>query len=77
MKKKKDKIIYVDDGSSIADMSAFSKNQKMSKIPTSSPISDIWNTYWTATKMMFLPTLMAVGLIVVAYLIVSFIFWLM
>ncbi len=75
-KKKKEKITYVDDGRSIADMSGLYGGRKMSKTPTSSPVSDILKTYWTATKMMFLPTLAAVGLIVAAYIIVTFIFWL-
>ena len=75
MSKKKEKITYIDDGRSIADMSSVSGGFNMSKSHTSSNIRDVWNTYWMATKMMLLPTVAAVGLIVVAYLIISFIFW--
>ena len=75
-KKKKEKITYIDDGRSIADMSSVSAGIQMSKSHTSSSFRDVWHTYWNATKMMFLPTLAAVGLIVVAYIIVSFLFWL-
>lgn len=75
MRKKKEKITYIDDGRSIADMSSVSGGMKMSKGHTHSSAGDIWRTYWNATKMMLLPTLAAVGIILVAYLIVSFIFW--
>ena len=77
MKKKKEKIIYVDDGRSIADMSSVSGGLQMSKNSTSSSVKDILRTYWSATKMMFLPTLVAVGFLIVAFLIVSFFFWIM
>lgn len=75
MKKRKEKITYIDDGRSIADMSSVSGGMNMSKTHTHSSVGDIWKTYWNATKMMFLPTLAAVGIIIAAYLIVTFIFW--
>lgn len=77
-KSKKQKITYIDDGRSIADMSNVSKSGiDWTRKGTSSSFKDIWHTYWQATKMMLLPTLAAVGLLLVAYLIVALIFQLM
>ncbi len=73
-KKKKEKIIYIDDGRTIADMSSVSGGTKFSKSGTSSTLGDIWRTYWMATRMMLLPTLCATGLILVAFLIVLILF---
>lgn len=73
-KKKKEKIIYVDDGRTIADMSSVSGGSKFSKTSTSSSFRDIWRTYWMATRMMLVPTLIAAGLIVVAFIIVLILF---
>ena len=76
-KKKKEKIIYIDDGRTIADMSGLPTRSAWTKKGTTSSFKDIWRTYWQATKMMLLPTLVAVGILVAAYLIVTLIFWLM
>ncbi len=76
-KRKKEKVIYVDDGRSIADMSGVSGGLDWTKKGTSSPMSDIWRTYWSAVKMMFKPMLVVVGFILAAFLIVSVIFWIM
>ncbi len=76
-KDKKQKIKYVDDGRTIADMSGLSPRLDWTKRGTSSSFKDIWHTYWQATKMMLLPTLAAVGFLVVVYLIITLIFYLM
>ena len=76
-KNKKQKITYIDDGRSVADMSNIPHGLNWTKWGTSSSFRDIWRTYWQATRMMLLPTLAAVGILVVAYLIITFIFWLM
>ena len=78
MKKKqqKEKITYIDDGRTIVDMSAFSRD-RLYKKGTSSSFRDIWRTYWSATRMMLKPTLIAIGFIVAAFLIVSLLFYLM
>ena len=76
-KKKKEKIIYIDDGRTIADMSGLPTRPAWTQKGTASSFKDIWRTYWQATKMMLLPTLVAVGILVAAYLIVTLIFWLM
>jgi len=76
-KKKKEKIIYIDDGRTIADMSSVPGGSKFSRSGTSSSVKEIWRTYWSATKMMFVPTLLAVGLILVAFAIVMILFTIM
>ncbi|MBO5412122.1 MAG: OadG family protein [Clostridia bacterium] len=66
-KQKKEKIIYYDDNSTIADMS--SVNKKGTPQPPPEPKrystgSQKWRTYWNAVKMMFFP--MCVVLLVLA-----------
>ena len=70
MKKKKEKITYIDDGRSLADMSKVSGGFEMSKRHTSSPVKEIVRTYFGAMKMMLLPTAVAVGFIVVIYILI-------
>ena len=81
--KKKEKIVYIDDGSTIFDMSGldstkrFSKNQQQ---PTSRPVKQpsrwkaIVQTYFDAVKMMLLPMLIFVGAICILFLILWFLF---
>ncbi len=76
-KKKKEKITYIDDGRTIADMSNLPSRAQWTKRGTTSNFKEIWRTYWQATKMMLKPTLVAVGFLVVVYLIITIIFWLM
>ena len=70
-KEKKEKIIYIDDGRTIADMSNLQTGAKWTKQGTSSSVRDIFKTYWNATKMMFKPTLIAVGFVTLVFVIVS------
>lgn len=76
-KDKKNKITYIDDGRTIADMSGIPVGMKWTRKGTTSPVREILKTYWSAVKMMFLPTLVVCGFILAAFLIVSVIFWLM
>lgn len=76
-KNKKEKIVYIDDGRTIADMSGLPPRAAWAKKGTTSSFKEIWRTYWQATKMMLKPTLIAIGFLVVAYLIVTIIFWLL
>ncbi len=76
-KNKKEKIIYIDDGRTIADMSGLPSRAAWTKRGTTSSFKEIWRTYWQATKMMLKPTLIAVGFLVVVFLIITIIFWLM
>ena len=77
-KNKKEKIVYVDDGSTIADMSGV----KDRRLPGGDPLrprataKQKWDTYWNAVKMMFGPMLVVlVGLCIlfmIGYLLLIF-----
>lgn len=75
--KKKEKIIYYDDGSTIVDMSGVSRNknkkqpQKSSYIdtPHKSTFKEKWRTYWSSVKMMFIPMLVVLAILAVLFLI--------
>jgi len=77
-KTKKEKIRYIDDGRSLADLSGM-KGGLSSRLSggTSSRFSDIWRTYWSAVKMMVRPMLVTVGFLTLAFLIMALLFWLM
>ncbi len=67
-KKKKEKIIYIDDGRTISDMSGtsggFIPSPKKKKQKTVSPLGQTpWQTYKEAVKMMFKPMLVVLVLI--------------
>ena len=76
MGRKKEKIIYIDDGRTIADMSDIKGGMDWLRKGTTSSFKDIWRTYWSAVRMMFLPTLVVVGFLCAVFLIASLIFWL-
>jgi len=69
-KKKKEKIIYYDDNSTISDMSNVTKNGR--KEPPRAPkqistFREKWKTYWAAVKMMVLPMCVVLLIILVLY----------
>lgn len=81
-KEKKEKVVYIDDGRTIADMSNVNglkkpKSNTQGNVPEylgntrgrSSTFKDRWNTYWSAVKMMFLPMLVTIGILCVAFLV--------
>ena len=79
-KKKKEKIIYIDDGRTIADMSGVTggfSHYSRPKWQPSPRFKDVWNTYWTAVKMMIRPMLVVIGGIGLIYLILYVLFGLM
>ena len=81
-KKKKEKIVYVDDGRTIADMSgvrgmgsqafgnASNGKGKGSRPAGRASYREQLQTYFAAVRMMFLPMLVVLGIIAVAFLIV-------
>lgn len=84
-KKKIEKITYVDDGSSIADMSAFGGRKKSSEkqnprkadaprlLPgRHSTLKEQAQTYFAAVRMMFLPMLVVIGILTLAFLLLWF-----
>ena len=71
--KKKKKITYIDDGRTIADMSAVGGKKSTDKRQRSTFKSQ-WQTYWDTVKMMFVPMLVVLGIIAVAFGIVYLLF---
>lgn len=76
-KKKKDKITYIDDGRSFADLSGIKGGLPRKGGGASSSFSDIWRTYWSAVKMMLFPMLVVIGFLIVCFLVMALLFWLM
>jgi hypothetical protein len=76
MGKKKEKITYVDDGRTLADMS----NVGSRRLPKRHPArprpeaKEVWKTYCAAVKMMFMPMLVVVVGLCIVYMIAYFIF---
>ena len=69
-KKNKKKVTYIDDGRTIADMSGVGKKrpEKLDSLDRpSSSFKAQWNTYWSTVKMMFIPMLVVMGIICVAF----------
>lgn len=73
-KKKKNKTVYVDDGSSIADMSGVGGSSPRGRYNSGSrpraSFKEQFKTYTDAVKMMFLPMLAVLGILALAFLIV-------
>ncbi len=79
-KKKKEKITYIDDGRSFADLSGVSgmgDSFKFSKTGTTSSPKEIWRTYWSAVKFMFKPMLVVIGFLVALYILAIIAFTIM
>ncbi len=71
----KKKITWVDDGRTLADMSDVpGSGFRPSDTKSSASFKEKWQTYWSATKMMLLPTLAIAGLLAVIYLIMALVF---
>ncbi len=68
-KKKKEKVKYIDDGRTIADMSGVSGGRRFESTAKSS-LKDQAKTFFAAMKMMFVPMLVTMGIISVAFLLV-------
>ena len=71
-KKKKQKTAYIDDGSTIANMSWLGSS-KFSRIEGARPNASLreqFKTYTEAVKMMFLPMCAVLGILALAFLIV-------
>ena len=78
-KKKKEKVVYVDDGRTIADMSNVKggASKYFSSTPSYSTGKEKWTTFFDAFRMMLLPTLVFGGAIALLYGIMYLLFKLM
>ena len=75
-KKKKEKVIYYDDGMTISDMSRVNKKgEKQSPPPPrrQSTSAEKWRTYWTAVKQMLFPMAVVLCIIGILYAIMMLI----
>lgn len=79
-KKKKEKVIYVDDGRTIADMSNVrggGASKLFKDTPSYSTGKEKWTTFFDAFRMMLLPTAVFGGAIALLYGIMYLLFKLM
>lgn len=75
MGKKKEKIKYIDDGRTLADMSGISTGPRLGKRDPYRPrldAKDVWKTYWNAVKMMFGPMCVVIVIIAIVYMVMYF-----
>lgn len=68
-KKKKKKVKYIDDGRTVADMSGLYKAKGWRETPgrVRSTRREQMGTYWRTVKMMFVPMLITIGIISLAF----------
>lgn len=78
MGKKKEKITYIDDGRTVADMSGVTGGL-FRKAPGSyrAGFKEQWNTYWSAVKLMFRPMLLVIIALGIIYMLLYAAFLLM
>ena len=74
MGKKKEKVKYVDDGRTLAEMSGVRGGRLYDRNPLQPRPSfkEVWKTYWNAVKMMFVPMLVVVCAICIVYMVAYF-----
>ena len=77
MAKKKEKVKYIDDGRTIADMSGLRTGPRLKSNPYRPPLKfkDVLKTYFSAMKMMFMPMLVVIVGICVIYMILYAVFF--
>lgn len=78
-KEKKEKIRYVDDGSTVVDMQPLEDSrrrpgQKPYDPKAKGTLREQFRTYFAAVKLMFVPMLVTLGIIFVSFLITWIIF---
>lgn len=78
MGKKKEKIVYYDDGRTVADMSGVQGGPRLqSSWRPKHERKAIRQTYWNAVKRMFVPMLVVMTGICIIYMILYAFFWFM
>ena len=79
MGKKKEKITYIDDGRTIADMSGVKGGMRLPERQPYRPrasLKEQWQTYKNAVKMMITPMLVVIVGICIIYMLLSVVFFL-
>ncbi|MBQ8474288.1 MAG: hypothetical protein IJ499_01340 [Clostridia bacterium] len=74
-KKKKEKIVYIDDGRTIADMSGLPQRRSLLSNGSHATFRERWNTYWAAVRMMLVPMFVVIGALAILYIIMAVLFW--
>ena len=77
---KKEKITYIDDGRTVADMSGLDTARGFDRKNPYTPrpkFKEVWKTYWSAVRMMLVPMAVVVAAMAVIYLVMLLAFWLM
>lgn len=79
MAKKKEKVTYIDDGRTVADMSGVSSGFRLRRNAAMPhpKFKDVLKTYFGAVKMMFVPMLVVICALIVIYMLMSFLFLIM
>jgi hypothetical protein len=77
MAKKKAKVKYIDDGRTLADMSGVKTGPRLSSNPYRPPLKfkEVMKTYFAAVKMMFVPMLVVIVGLGIAYMVAWFVFF--
>ena len=75
-KNKKEKVVYIDDGRTIADMSNVQGPRLTKRNPAtpSASFKEAWQTYWGAVKMMFGPMMIVICGLGIIYMLLTFVF---
>lgn len=78
-KKKKEKITYIDDGRTIADMSNVGGGRRIhnNSLRPYSTAKEKWQTYLSAVKMMFVPMLVVISALIIIYMLLWLVFLLL
>ena len=69
-KKKKEKVTYIDDGSTVADMSSLGGGKRTMHLGDTGGFKARWQTYVQAVRRMMMPMLVTMGGICVVFLII-------
>lgn len=73
-KKKKEKVTYIDDGSTVVDMSALNGGRRSMNLGERGGRKEQWETYKRAVRQMFKPMLVTMGAICIIFLILYLLF---
>lgn len=72
---KKEKVVYYDDGRTIADMTNVGRPRRLKSTPhRKGRGKDIWHTYWGAVRMMLGPMLAVIVVLIILYMILTVVF---
>ena len=74
MDQETEKMTYINDGNTTADMPGVDVDQELKAQSQSNSdfcFKELWNTYWSATKKIIIPMLIFVGAMVILFLLLA------